>query len=90
MLDLDVIEARHAAATTGKWKQVKYRYIHADSVQLAYLFPGAHSDTQANRDFIIHAHNHDIPALLGEVRWLRKELDHIKHPQYHEEDPLDI
>ena len=72
--ELDAIAARLKATTAGEWltetSDTGTRvWAHGLSVACFYIWePG---DKHADTKFVTEAHNHDIPALLAEVRWLR-------------------
>jgi hypothetical protein len=66
--ELDAMEARHEATSTGDWKVSGGRlyYYHMGE----WLFIRSEDDL----DFIVRAHNDDVPALLAEVRRLQSLL----------------
>lgn len=78
MLDLDAIEARAAAATPGPW------WVERPEGHDAYIAYGTRGDGADTFDlydlynvdtdyaFMAHART-DVPALIAEVRALRKE-----------------
>lgn len=78
--ELQEIRARYEATTPGKWvigmgndgwNWPVYRIHSMDRV----------NESQARRDgeFMEHAHNEDIPALLAEVRRLREENERLRY-----------
>lgn len=80
--ELAEIEARHKASTAGEWRtgplycdiSVKIDDIVTETI--CTLLDGKsvfNSNSIRDADFIAHAHNTDIPALLTEVRRLREE-----------------
>ena len=76
--EIDAIEARLEATTEGwHWHGGTRIPDHLDDengfvVDLSPCCP--------NGKFVILAHNRDIPDLIAKVRWLQKELHHIKYP----------
>lgn len=77
VLDLGPILARHAAAVQGKWREGRdgnivcydkpvFEAIVNEDVCFLDAWP-------ADTDFVIQAHNTDIPALVTEVERLRAE-----------------
>lgn len=78
-LDLAAIKARHAATTPGEWRAGWMRGVPAILTNWAGEIPiGVCFEVEANdAEWFTCAHNHDIPALLAEVRRLQKGLTEI-------------
>ncbi|MFD0408605.1 hypothetical protein [Kitasatospora sp. NPDC127116] len=78
-LDLDAIQARHAAATGGNWRYEAYAglgehgVLGAADIPIGRLDFGDGDQADADRDFVLNAHQ-DVTALLARVRQLETEL----------------
>jgi hypothetical protein len=78
MIDLDEIEARANAATPGPWEGKRNGGVYAGDMEPVFETGcGCCSDpdlTDENSAFIASART-DVPALIAEVRRLRKLLE---------------
>lgn len=78
-LDLDAIQARHAAATGGNWRYEayaglgEYGVLGAANIPIGRLDFGHGDQADADRDFVLNAHR-DVAQLLARVRQLEDEL----------------
>ena len=72
MLDLGPIKARHEAASPGEWSSEAWCLVSGHGNTIGEI------DSWLDMEFVIAAHNIDIPALIAEVERLRTEVERLE------------